>query len=399
MSRTTELKESINSILSKEIVSVAGRSITVLLLISLLLAGGASAAILNQFGVLQLTGDDIDVEQSIWVGGQALDSDSPPQTVFSASDIEAGEYEFGSISVENRADAVAPISFTSTSNGDYSNDFTGATYKYSLIPANSSASGDAQVRSLQQVAESDLGSVSEGMVTSSEMAVETTVTADNANPQDDRLGDYAGMDFAVSPVAVSADGSGNLDVDFSVDYLVGSSHSSLDQAGDVSSAEAPNTVEFTVENADYTTGGETYESVRLVYRGVETASGNQVTLSDPIVFSEGSQISNSLTDVSSLGSSAQITGVAVRTEDFSDGGETHHIIYESVNFEGSDLISQSTVTVGQGVSNDSGHSETISLEPETKYEFGALMDTSVYLDPDNSTFDIQTALEVPQEIQ
>lgn len=399
MSRTTELKESINSILSKEIVSVAGRSITVLLLISLLLAGGASAAILNQFGVLQLTGDDIDVEQSIWVGGQALDSDSPPQTVFSASDIEAGEYEFGSISVENRADAVAPISFTSTSNGDYTNDFTGATYKYSLIPANSSASGDAQVRSLQQVAESDLGSVSEGMVTSSEMAVETTVTADNANSQDDRLGDYAGMDFSVSPVSVTADGSGNLDVDFSVDYLVGSSHSSLDEAGEVSSAEAPNTVEFTVENADYTTGGETYESVRLVYRGVETASGNQVALSDPIVFSEGSQISSSLTDVASLGSSAQITGVAVRTEDFSDGGEIHNIIYESVNFEGSDLISQSTVTVGQGVSDESGHSETINLEPETKYEFGALMDTSVYLDPDSSTFDIQTALEVPQEIQ
>jgi len=397
LSRIDDLKNSTKAILSKELVSVAGRSISVLAVLTLLMAGGASAALLNQFGVIQLTQDDIDVEQAILVGGDAMNSQSDPKTVFSSGDIEGGEARFGSIEVENRADAIAPIAFTTNAGGDYSANFTGAVYKYSLMPIESSGNGTANVTTLQDIADtSNLGSVTDGMVTQSSMVLETTVDGSSSTSADTRLGDSAGAKFAVDPVDVAADGSGDLDVNFSVGYLVGGDHTPVDEVGRVSQAVGPNTVEFTVDDTDYTVGSQTYENVTLVYRDAETVSGQEVELSDPRVFdNSGTQISSNLSDVSDLGSAAEITDVSVRTESFSQSSDTLNIVYDSVDFEGSDLISQSTVTVDEDITNTTAHTRTITLEPETRYKFGALMDTSVYLDPSQSTFDLQTQLNVP----
>ena len=394
MADSESFTERFKSILSKNVISVGGRSVSVLAILILFIAGGASAALLNSFGVIQLTGEDIDVTQSVLVGGEALDSESPPETVFASNDLEAGEAKFGSVEVENQADAPAPISFTTTANGDYSADFQGANYMYSLVPVEASGTGTAEVTTVQSVSDTpDAG----GMVTSSSMAVETNVEANFSVEPTSRLGNAAGMQFSVEPVSVAADQNGNLEASLTVDYLLGEDHTGVDRVGEVGSAHAPNTVEFQVEDTDYTVDQQTFEQVSLVYRGVETVSGNQVTLENPMVFdSEGNRLTESLSDVSSLGDDAQITEVSVRTESFSDTGETLNVVYDSVTFEGTDLIDSSTVTVDENIGSDTAHSETITLDPETRYRFGALMDTSVYLDPETSTFDLQTELNVPE---
>jgi hypothetical protein len=397
MVSTKKLKEKTRSLMSKEITTVAGRSITVVAIVGVLLTGGASAALLNQFGVIQLTQEDIDVEQAILVGNDAMNSQSDPKTVFDSGDMEAGESRYGTIQVENQAGATAPIAFTTNAAGDYSANFTGAVYKYGLVPVESSNGGVTNVTTLKEITDqSNLDSIEDGMVTRSQMVVETSVDGASDTSEESLLGTSAGMQFAVEPVGVEADGSGNLDLNLSIGYMLGGDHTPVDEIGRVSQAVAPNTVEFTVENTDYTEGDTTYDNVTLVYRSVETPSGEQVQLNNPRVFdNSGNQITASLQDVSELGTTAQLTGVSIRTEAFNSTEETLNVVYDSVEFEGSDLINQSIVTVDQDIDSDTPHRRTITLAPETRYKFGALMDTSVYLDPSQSTFDLQTELDVP----
>jgi hypothetical protein len=106
------MKDKLKNTLEHE-VELLGRSISILAIAGLLVVGGASAALLNNFGTV--TGD-ADVNQAITVGDSATDGDEDP-TVTSELDSRtfvAGSVATSSHPVENNRDEVVSVEFADT---------------------------------------------------------------------------------------------------------------------------------------------------------------------------------------------------------------------------------------------------------------------------------------------
>lgn len=358
-----------------------GRTKAVAVLAVLLVVGGASAAILDSFGVIELTGDnEVDIDQAVLVEGDTL-SDGDSAAVFDSLDLSAGESSVGSVSIENQAGAPVPIDFVTSDSGDQfdSANSQGYVYGYATIPIEERNDGTAQATGITDV-DTDTDNVENGLVSEASIVLDTLVESTQ---------DQAGITYPLDPISIEG---GDEQIEVESDVLVGE-NDSQGATGEVGSVDATATVEITVQGADVTDEGTTYNTVTLVHEDVALNEAETLDLSEGYsdITADGESISPGAPIDYPNG--AEVTDATVLT---SSDGDTRHIIYRELTVGGQNAFEELSIEVDADLTDDSIESQRIVLQPEQEYEFGAMLDTSVYLDSSAITaMDIETELQVP----
>jgi len=350
-------------------------------LIMLILLGMGSAALLEEFGILETA--ETEISQSVLVNSQSLNSGSAPVKLFASSNdrksLRAGSDIMGSANISNRAETIAPIDLVTSEDGNYEYNMTDVRYDYILIERFDRATNETTTGFNLALSESSY--LAEGGYRVSSYTDVSSVT-----PRDPQI---SGANFHLSENESKVVDPFS-DQFISLDYEAGDRHGYPETS--IGEKPSPGVIGLSVSNTSILLDGEAYNSFEILFDPSSSRSGNfSFDRSQSYIYKDGrflTEVNNSVEE--SIGK-VRVNELSILSGSVEDEAGSYHLVYSKVNFLGDNLIDNRIE-----IPEQSGGVNRFVLQPESEYVFAGSLRSSVFADPERvSHYKLQTSLEVP----